>query len=105
MRRNGELVVNSFKPPRAKLLAKVRADPQRQRSLRDWVLTAERALLYTLGFKFMVVHPHSTVLDMATKYKHEDFTIATPGKVRASASFVPWRLDLEAHFHCMDRIS
>ncbi len=30
---------------------------QRLESLREWTLTAERALLYTMGFNFAILHP------------------------------------------------
>lgn len=89
VRRNGELVVNSFKPPLNKRLARVRSSPERQRLLRDWVLTAERALLYTLGFKFMVLHPHTTVLNVASKYKLESFMISRPGMPKPEVPVVP----------------
>lgn len=86
LNRNGEPVINSFKPPKTKQLARIRVDPRRQSVFREWILTAERALLYTIGFKFSVLHPHSTVANVAAKYKLEGFVIQTPGTVRLNPS-------------------
>lgn len=37
--------------------------------LRDSVLTAERALLYALGFQFRIDHPHGFIRDVTTRFR------------------------------------
>ena len=37
------------------------------KDLREWVLTAERALLYTIGFNFQIRHPQVSLPKHASK--------------------------------------
>lgn len=81
--RDGTPVIDAFKPPRYKVLTRLRASKERQALLRDWLLTAERGLLYTLGFKFNVVHPNYTIVNAAKTWRLEDFVLSQPGMVRS----------------------
>lgn len=75
-------MIDVFKPPRSKTLARLRASKERQAHLRDWLLLAERGLLYTLGFKFNVVHPTHAIVKAVKDWRLEDFILSQPGIVR-----------------------
>ena len=53
---------------------------QKLQELREWTLTAERALLYTMGFNFAILHPQVHILNAVTHYKLNRFSHLVPAQ-------------------------